>query len=304
LNEAPPDGREATRPRGFRAQLAAYGRLIRIERPIGTLLLLWPTLWALWIAGEGHPRPEVFAVFVLGVFLMRSAGCAINDFADRRIDPHVQRTRDRPLASGQVSPVEALLLAAGFSLIALGLVSTMNRLTLVMALGGGFLAATYPFLKRYTSLPQVYLGVAFGWAVPMAFAAQTGELPRVAWLLFIAVILWAVVYDTMYAMVDRDDDRRIGVRSSAILFGDADRVIIAVLQVLVVLALLMAGRQVGLGGWFSGGVAVAAGLFAWQQFLIRDRHPAACFRAFLNNNWVGLAVFAGIVLDYTFAPYR
>jgi 4-hydroxybenzoate polyprenyltransferase len=304
LKGPPPEAGEERQPRGLWAQIAAYGRLIRIERPIGTLLLLWPTLWGLWIAGDGHPRPDVFVVFVLGVFLMRSAGCAINDFADRRIDPHVQRTRDRPLASGIVSPVEAVLLAAGFSLIALGLVSTMNRLTLMMALGGGFLAATYPFLKRYTSLPQVYLGVAFGWAVPMAFAAQTGSVPRVAWLLFIAVILWAVVYDTMYAMVDRDDDRRIGVRSSAILFGDADRIIIGFLQVLVVLALIMAGRQVGLGGWFYGGVSIAAGLFAWQQVLIRDRQPAACFRAFLNNNWVGLAVFAGILLDYTFAPYR
>jgi 4-hydroxybenzoate polyprenyltransferase len=288
----------------MRRQIAAYGRLIRLERPIGTLLLLWPTLWALWIAGEGHPRPDVFTVFVLGVFLMRSAGCAINDFADRAIDPHVSRTRDRPLASGQVSPVEALLLAAGFSLIALGLVSTMNRLTVLMALGGGFLAATYPFLKRFTSLPQIYLGVAFGWGVPMAFAAQTGAVPRVGWLLFIAVIIWAVIYDTMYAMVDRDDDRRIGVRSSAILFGDADRQIIGALQVLFVLAMLMAGRQVGLGGWYYAGLVVAAGLFAWQQYVIRDRAPAACFRAFLNNNLVGLAVFVGIVLDYTFAPYR
>lgn len=299
----------AGEPRGstlqdMRRQIAAYGRLIRLERPIGTLLLLWPTLWALWIAGEGHPRPDVFTVFVLGVFLMRSAGCAINDFADRAIDPHVSRTRDRPLASGQVSPVEALLLAAGFSLIALGLVSTMNRLTVLMALGGGFLAATYPFLKRFTSLPQIYLGVAFGWGVPMAFAAQTGAVPRVGWLLFIAVIIWAVIYDTMYAMVDRDDDRRIGVRSSAILFGDADRQIIGALQVLFVLAMLMAGRQVGLGGWYYAGLVVAAGLFAWQQYVIRDRAPAACFRAFLNNNLVGLAVFVGIVLDYTFAPYR
>ncbi len=304
MNGPATGGGAGGQPRGLKAQIAAYGRLIRFERPIGTLLLLWPTLWALWIAGEGHPRPDVFVVFVLGVFLMRSAGCAINDFADRRIDPHVQRTRDRPLASGQVSPVEALLLAAGFSLIALGLVSTMNRLTLMMALGGGFLAATYPFLKRFTSLPQVYLGVAFGWAVPMAFAAQTGSVPRVAWLLFISVVIWAVVYDTMYAMVDREDDRRIGVRSSAILFGDADRVIIGSLQVLVVVALIMAGRQVGLGGWFLGGVAVAAGLFGWQQVLIAHREPAACFRAFLHNNWVGLAVFAGILLDYTFAPYR
>ena len=288
----------------IRRQIAAYGRLIRLERPIGTLLLLWPTLWALWIAGEGHPRPEVFVVFVLGVFLMRSAGCAINDFADRAIDPHVSRTRDRPVASGQVSPVEALLLAAGFSLIALGLVSTMNRLTVFMALGGGFLAATYPFLKRFTSLPQIYLGVAFGWGVPMAFAAQTGAVPRIGWLLFIAVIIWAVIYDTMYAMVDRADDRRIGVRSSAILFGDADRMIIGALQVLFVLAMFMAGRQAGLGAWYYGGVAVAAGLFGWQQYLIRDREPPACFRAFLNNNLVGLALFVGIVLDYTFAPYR
>jgi 4-hydroxybenzoate polyprenyl transferase len=196
---------------------------MRLDRPIGILLLLWPTLWALWIAGEGRPDPHVFLVFVAGVVLMRSAGCVMNDFADRGIDPHVERTRERPMARGAVAPLEALLLAAALGAVAFGLVLTLNRLTILLALAGAVLTIAYPFLKRITHLPQVWLGASFGWSVPMAFAAQTGAVPPLAWLMFIAVVLWAVVYDTMYAMVDREDDLKLGVRSTAILFGDADR---------------------------------------------------------------------------------
>jgi 4-hydroxybenzoate polyprenyltransferase len=282
-------------------QLLAYGRLIRLHAPIGTWLLMWPTLWALWLAGEGRPDPQVFVVFVLGVFLMRSAGCAINDFADRRVDPHVRRTRGRPLASGEVSATEALVLFAGLSLIALGLVLTMNRLTQALAVVGAVLAVVYPFMKRYIATPQAVLGMAFGWSVPMAFAAQTGAIPPLAWLLFCAVLLWAVVYDTMYAMVDRLDDLRLGVKSTAILFGDADRTILAALQVSLLFTLYLVGERAGLGGWYHVGLASAAGAALWQQWLIRDRHPQACFAAFQNNHLFGGAVFAGILLHYTFA---
>ncbi|MEJ2515762.1 MAG: 4-hydroxybenzoate octaprenyltransferase [Gammaproteobacteria bacterium] len=282
------------------ARLRDYAQLMRLDRPIGIWLLMWPTLWALWIAGEGHPRPDVFVVFVAGVVLMRSAGCVINDFADREIDPHVERTRSRPLAEGRVSAIEALCLAAGLGAIAFGLVLTMNRLTVLLALAGAALTVTYPFLKRFSHLPQVWLGASFGWAVPMAFAAQTGSVPRVAWLLFVAVVVWAVVYDTMYAMVDRDDDLKLGVGSTAILFGEADRPILAVMQGLFLLALWLVGRLAGLGDWYLVGVGVAAGMALWQQRLIRHRDRDDCFRAFLNNHYLGMAVFIGIVLDYTF----
>lgn len=283
------------------AQLREYALLMRLDRPIGILLLLWPTLWALWIAGAGRPDPHVFLVFVAGVVLMRSGGCVMNDFADRDIDPHVERTRDRPVARGAVAPLEALLLASALGAIAFGLVLTLNRLTVLLALAGAVLTIAYPFLKRVTHLPQVWLGASFGWAVPMAFAAQTGSVPQLAWLMFIAVILWAIVYDTMYAMVDREDDLRLGVRSTAILFGDADRALLGILQALVLVALWLTGRQAGLGAWYAAGLAVAAGLSLWQQYLIRDRRPEGCFRAFLNNNYFGMAVFIGILLHYTFA---
>jgi 4-hydroxybenzoate polyprenyltransferase len=286
--------------RRLSAQLREYALLMRLDRPIGTFLLLWPTLWALWIAGAGRPDPHVFLVFVAGVVLMRSAGCVMNDFADRRIDPHVERTRDRPLARGTVAPLEALLLAGALGATAFGLVLTLNRLTVLLALGGAVLTIAYPFLKRVTHLPQVWLGASFGWSVPMAFAAQTGAVPQLAWLMFIAVVLWAVVYDTMYAMVDREDDLRLGVRSTAILFGDADRAMIGLLQALVLLALWLIGERAGLSGWYLGGLAVAATLSLWQQYLIRERRPADCFRAFLNNHYFGMAVFAGILLHYTF----
>ncbi len=298
--------RERIAPRGpagrLVAQLREYALLMRLDRPIGTLLLLWPTLWALWIAGAGRPDPQVFLVFVAGVVLMRSAGCVMNDFADRRIDPHVERTQERPLARGAVSPLEALLLAAALGAVAFGLVLTMNRLTVMLALGGAVLTIAYPFLKRVTHLPQVWLGASFGWSVPMAFAAQTGSVPRVAWLMYIAVILWAVVYDTMYAMVDREDDLKLGVRSTAILFGDSDRHMIGAIQALLLLALWLVGHQAGLGAWYLGALGLAAVLSAWQQYLIRERRPEDCFRAFLNNNYYGMAVFIGIVLHYTFTP--
>jgi len=284
------------------ARLRAYGLLIRIDRPIGTMLLLWPTLWALWIAGQGHPDEQVFLVFVAGVFLMRSAGCAINDFADRNIDPHVDRTRERPLAAGQVSPAEALAIATLLAYLAFQLVLFLNMLTISLSLIGVFLAASYPFVKRFTHLPQFYLGAAFGWAVPMGFAAQTGSVPLIAWLMFLAVVLWAAAYDTMYAMVDRDDDLRIGVRSTAILFGPCDRLAIGLCQVLTLLLLCWIGILAGLGHWYFAGLLAAAGTAAWQQRLIRHRLPADCFRAFLNNNQFGLFIFSGILLSYIFDP--
>ncbi len=282
----------------LKERLVQYALLMRLHRPIGIFLLLWPTLWALWLAGAGQPDPKVLLVFVLGVVLMRSAGCVINDYADRGFDPHVARTRDRPVAAGRVSPREALVLFALLCLAAFGLVLLLNRLTVLLSLGGAALAAVYPFMKRYTHLPQVFLGAAFGWAVPMAFAAQTGSVPKLAWLLFVATVLWATVYDTMYGMVDRDDDLQIGVRSTAILFGESDRLILAVLQVVFLLTLVLVGQEAGMQGYYYLGVLLAAGLSLYQQYLIRRREPARCFQAFLNNNWLGAAVFAGIVLDY------
>ncbi|HHJ15520.1 MAG TPA: 4-hydroxybenzoate octaprenyltransferase [Gammaproteobacteria bacterium] len=282
----------------MKQRLKQYYLLMRLDRPIGIYLLLWPTLWALWIAGSGSPDPLVLVVFVAGVVLMRSAGCVINDYADRHFDPHVERTRDRPIAAGRVTPREALMLFAVLCLGAFLLVLLLNRLTILLSLGGVVLAALYPFMKRYTHLPQVFLGAAFGWAVPMAFAAQTGEVPKVAWLLFVATVLWATAYDTMYGMVDRDDDVKIGVKSTAILFGEADRAIIATIQLLMLLALLMVGQSAGLGGYYYFGLLLVVCLSLYQQYLIRERRPAACFKAFLNNNWLGAAVFTGIVLDY------
>ena len=290
----------ATSPSPLRRRLREYARLMRLDRPIGIWLLLWPVLWALWIASNGHPDERLFVIFVLGTFVMRSAGCVMNDFADREFDPHVRRTADRPLAKQSVSPAEALGLFAVLALVALALVIPLNRPTQVLALIGGILAVTYPFLKRFFSLPQAYLGAAFGWSVPMAFAAQTGAIPPVAWVLFVSVVLWTTAYDTMYAMVDREDDLVIGVRSSAILFGRADRVVIAALQLAALGGLGLVGWISGLGHWYWVGLAVAAALAAHQQVLIRHRQPAACFRAFLNNNLLGLAVFAGLALDYLF----
>jgi 4-hydroxybenzoate polyprenyltransferase len=282
----------------IRDRLQQYLLLTRLNRRIGIYLLLWPTLWALWVAAGGVPRPEVLVVFVLGVILMRSAGCVINDFADRRFDPHVERTRERPIASGRVSAREALMVFAVLCMLAFALVLTMNRLTIYLSFIGAALAAIYPFMKRYTHLPQVVLGMAFGWAIPMAFAAQTGEVPKEAWLLFVINVVWSVSYDTMYAMADREDDLRIGVKSTAILFGEADRLIVAILQGLVLFGLLLLGQQLSLGTAYHAGLLAALIFALYQQYLIRDRDPARCFQAFLNNSWLGGAVFVGLLLDF------
>lgn len=272
---------------------------MRMHRPIGILLLLWPMYWALWIASEGQPEPVVLIVFTLGVIIMRAAGCVINDYADRNIDPHVKRTKDRPIANGLVSPNEALLLCCLLVLIAFLLVLLMNELTIALSIGALVLAAIYPFMKRYTHLPQVFLGAAFGWAVPMVYAAQTGVLPTpLAWLIFVATVIWAVIYDTMYAMVDREDDIKIGVKSTAILFGDADKIIIALFQGMFLLTLLIIGQKAQLGQYFYTGVFIALLLSIFQQFLIKDRVPKKCMMGFLNNNYLGLVVFLGIAADY------
>jgi 4-hydroxybenzoate polyprenyltransferase len=280
------------------ATLADYARMMRLDRPVGTLLLLWPTLWALWIASAGKPQPQILVVFVLGVVLMRAAGCVINDYADREFDPHVKRTKDRPLAAGRISPAEALLLFTVLGVMALILALQLNRLTLLLAIAGAFLAVTYPFIKRFLSVPQLYLGLSFGWGIPMAFAAQQETIPRVAWLLFIANLLWVTAYDTIYAMVDRDDDVKIGLRSTAIMFGESDRHIIAVLQAMAVLSLALVGRMMHFGGWYRAGLLLGVGLFAYHLWLIRERDRDACFRAFRINQYFGMAIFAGIVLNY------
>src|SRR5688572_24333281 len=279
-----------------------YWRLMRLHRPIGIWLLLWPTLWALWIASAGRPEGKVFLILVLGTIVVRSAGCVINDFVDRKIDPHVARTADRPLATGEVAPVEALLLFAALMLIALGLVMTLNTLTVTFAVAGAVITVIYPFTKRFLSTPQFVLGVAFSWGVPMAFAATVGDVPRVGWLLFLATVIWVVVYDTQYAMTDRPDDVRIGVRSTAILFGELDRAFIAGLQVLLLASLVLVGRSAALGPWYYGGLAAAALFCVYQLYLIKERDIVQSFRAFLNNAWFGAAVFAGVLLDYTFRP--
>lgn len=279
---------------------SAYIRLMRINRPIGTLLLLWPTLWALWIASQGHPDTNILIVFLAGVFLMRAAGCVINDYADRGVDPFVSRTATRPLVTGEVRPREALILCFVLVTLAFGLVLMMNLLTIALSLVAVALAGIYPFMKRFTYLPQVHLGMAFGWAVPMSFAAQTGTIPTVGWLLLLAVISWAVAYDTMYAMVDRADDIQIGVKSTAILFADADRIWIGVFQGIVIIALIIVGYQAELGPSYYIGLGFASLLFAYQQYLIRDREPQNCFKAFLNNNWLGASVFVGIMFHYLF----
>ena len=278
----------------------AYARLMRLHRPIGSFLLLWPTLWALWLATAGRPSPKLFVVFVAGVFVMRAAGCVANDFADRDFDPHVMRTRDRPLATGEVSVKEALVLFLLLGLLAFALVLTLNTLSVELAVLGLALAVSYPFMKRYTYLPQPYLGLAFGWGIPMAYAAATGKVPPEGWLVFIANIIWATVYDTMYAMVDRRDDLKIGVKSTAILFGAMDKTIIGVLQGLLLLNLVLVGTRLELGGAYYVGLLFALGFALYEQYLIRKREPEKCFQAFLNNNWFGAAVFAGILLNYTF----
>lgn len=281
-----------------RAHLPYYWRLTRMDRPVGWLLLLWPTLWALWFAAEGVPDLKVLLIFVLGVVSMRAAGCAINDYADRKVDGHVKRTRERPLASGKIQPREALAVCVVLCLLSFILVLFTNSLTIMLSVGALVLAGCYPFMKRHTHLPQVVLGAAFSWGIPMGFAAQTGTLPAQVWLLYTGAVIWTVVYDTFYAMVDRDDDLRIGVKSTAILFGEQDRMITASLQVLVLITLLMVGQRFDMGAPYRVGLGVAAALFVYQQYLIRHRERDPCFKAFLNNNWVGMAIFIGIAVDY------
>ncbi len=284
------------------SQLRNYGKLMRIDKPIGIWLLLWPTLWALWLAGEGSPEQGLFVVFMLGVVVMRSAGCVLNDFVDRKIDPYVERTRTRPIASGAVAPLEALILFTALSLVAVGLATMLNRPAQLLAIVAAVLTIAYPFIKRFISIPQLVLGAAFGWAVPMAFAAQTAETPELAWLVFGTAMIWAVIYDTFYAMVDREDDLKVGVKSTAILFGEVDLFVIAGLQGLMLLALILIGMRANLGLWYYLSIAVAGGLMAYHLWLARDRQPAGCFAAFRHNHYIGMVVFIGIVLNYTFKP--
>jgi 4-hydroxybenzoate polyprenyltransferase len=281
-------------------QVRNYGKLMRVDKPIGIWLLMWPTLWALWLAGEGSPDQGLFVVFMTGVFVMRSAGCVLNDFVDRKIDPYVERTRTRPLATGAVTPSAALTLFIALALIALGLASMLNKPSQLLALICGGLTIAYPFIKRYVLIPQFFLGAAFGWAVPMAFAAQTGGIPELAWLVFGTALVWAVIYDTFYAMVDREDDRKIGVKSTALLFGEVDLFVIAGLQGLMLISLALIGHRAELGAWYYASVVIAAGMMAWHLWLARGRQPAGCFEAFLKNHHIGMVVFIGIVLDYTF----
>ncbi len=280
-------------------QLSDYAKLMRLDKPIGILLLLWPTLWSLWLAAKGLPRWDLLLIFTLGVIVMRSAGCVINDFADQKIDGKVARTQGRPLVTGAISSRSALLLFALLCLCAFGLVLLTDALTIKLSVGGLLLAFIYPFMKRHTHLPQVVLGAAFAWSVPMAFAAQAGELQQNMWLIYVTVVLWTVVYDTFYAMVDRADDIKIGVKSTAILFGDQDRFITGALQVMTLYSLYLIGQRFGLGMYYNISLLNVAGLFCYQQVLIRYREPAACFKAFLNNNWVGAVVFMGITIDLT-----
>jgi len=288
----------ASPPAASPGKLSALLRLIRWNRPIGSLLLLWPTLWALWIAAEGVPDLDLLAIFITGTILMRSAGCIINDLADRNLDGGVSRTRGRPLVTGDVTVPEALGFFFVLCLVAFALVLMTNQLTVLLSVPALLLASCYPLMKRYTHLPQVVLGLAFSSSIPMAFAAQREALPPALWLLFTGNLLWTVVYDTKYAMVDRRDDLEVGIKSTAILFGESDRPIIAVLQGLTLAALALAGRQFGLAWPFYASLLVAAALFGYHLYLIRDRDETACFLAFKHNSWVGLAIFLGIVASY------
>ncbi|HTE43021.1 MAG TPA: 4-hydroxybenzoate octaprenyltransferase [Steroidobacteraceae bacterium] len=278
-----------------------YAELMRLHKPIGIFLLMWPTLWALWLASHGRPNEQVFVVFILGVILTRSAGCVINDYADREFDARVARTKDRPIADKRIEPTEALFVFAGLSFLALALVLTQDRFTQLLALPGAAMIVTYPFFKRFFPLPQAYLGAAFSWSIPMAFAAQTGNVPVVAWLLFIANVLWTTAYDTMYAMADREDDLKIGIRSSAILFGDADRAMIGLMQFMTLLALALVGVNMQLGFWYYLGIVGATFFAIYQQVLIYDRASQTCLRAFLNNNYFGMCVFGGMALSFLFS---
>ncbi len=282
----------------MKARWSLYIRLMRLDKPIGILLLLWPTLWALWIAGNGHPDWRVTLIFIAGTVLMRSAGCVMNDYADRHFDRYVERTKNRPLTAGLVSEKEALLLAAALVLLSFILVLQLNRLTVQLSIAALFLAATYPFTKRFFSIPQAYLGIAFGFGIPMAFAALTGGVPVLAWQLLLANVCWSLAYDTEYAMVDRDDDIHIGIRSSALFFGKFDVAAIMFFYLTMLELLAWVGKQAGLGWPFYLGLGVAAAIAFYHYTLIRDRQREGCFKAFLHNNWLGAAVFAALVLNY------
>lgn len=282
----------------FAAKLPAYIELTRFDRPIGIFLLLWPTISALWIAAEGFPDFGLIVIFVLGTTVMRAAGCSVNDFADYNIDGHVSRTEKRPLARGALTRKDALACFVFFSAIGFLLVLLTNRMTVFLSFGAILVIATYPFMKRFTHLPQVVLGIAFSWGIMMAFSAQTESIPSAVFLLFVANILWTVAYDTEYAMVDREFDKEIGVKSTAILFGDMDKMMIGTLQAMFIIAMFLAGRRFEMGSPYYVSLVIAAGLLAYQQLLIKDRSPGACFRAFLNNNWVGAVIFLGIFLNY------
>ena len=279
-------------------RVSTYGRLMRLHRPIGTLLLLWPVLWSLWIASGGVPDTKVLLVFILGTFTMRSAGCVINDFADRNIDAHVERTRDRPFATNAVSVKEALILFLVLVVISASLVATMNNLTIYLSFLGVVLAIIYPFTKRYVYIPQIFLGCAFSWGVPMAFAAQTNSVPNLAWVVMATGVLWAIIYDTEYAMVDRESDISLGLKSTAILFGELDRSFLGTFQIMMLLGLWLIGREAHLGWPYTIALIICGGLAAYQQTLIYQRNPAKCFKAFMNNNWYGSVVFFGIAASY------
>jgi 4-hydroxybenzoate polyprenyltransferase len=281
-------------------RLNAYEKLIRLDKPIGILLLLWPTLWALWLSSRGHPSWRIVWIFILGTVLMRSAGCAINDYADRNFDGHVARTRERPLAAGLIKPWEALMVAAVLALAAFALVLQLNKQTIMLSVAALFIAATYPFTKRFFVLPQAYLGIAFGFGIPMAFAAQTGRIPAVAWFLLLANVFWAMAYDTEYAMVDRTDDRKIGIKTSAITFGRHDVTAVMTCHAMFLLILAWIGWRYALGIYFFAGLLMAAALAATHYQMIRDRNPESCFRAFRHNNWIGATVFAGLVASFLF----
>ncbi len=276
----------------------AYARLMRMDKPIGCMLLLWPTLWALWLAADGLPQPLHVIIFAAGVFIMRSAGCVINDYADREFDAEVKRTQNRPLATGEIQPREAIILFVVLSLIALLLVSQLNGLTIALSVVGALLAFSYPFFKRFTHLPQAYLGIAFGWGIPMAYAAELNTVPPEGWLLLCTNIIWAMAYDTEYAMVDRDDDLRIGVKSTAILFGDWDRHWVGVFLLLTLALLALIGQLRGLNVYYFAGLVFAAVSALWQLGLIKKRQRDLCFKAFLHNAWFGAFVFCGLVLSF------
>ena len=279
-------------------RLSLYMQLTRLNRPIGILLLLWPTLWAVWIAGAGHPAWHIVLIFVLGTVLMRSAGCAINDYADRDFDKHVQRTRERPVTSGRISPREAVWVAASLALLAFVLILPLNNLTLLLSFPAVFLATSYPYTKRFLAIPQAYLGIAFGFGIPMAFAAQLGSVPAAAWLLLVANVFWAIAYDTEYAMVDRDDDIHLGIHSAALLFGRYDVAAVMVCYAITLALLARAGLMISAGWIYYAGLMLAAGIALYHYTLIKNRSRELCFKAFLHNNWFGAAVFAGIVADY------